>query len=98
MKKTITYDQLLVVLKHAMILNDERMPKSIYDSFNQIEMYFGECGKMAMMIHLGDVIGDTFCLRGAMQDIEANPYVFDNLDQLVKLLEKHGVEVTGAPK
>ena len=90
---SMEYDALLKIVLHAMTCSPQRGPQSIYDSFYEIEKFFGECGKIAMLIHIGSDLGDLNITRPACDEVVS----VDNMAQLVKLLKRHGIDIRNVP-
>jgi len=80
--RSMTMKQVHGFIQRGMILNDERMPKSIYQSFREIDRNFGFVSKVAMFVDMD------------IDDVdEREVEVVDSVADVIAFLKRHGVSV-----
>ena len=82
----MTFVELMVFIQRWMILSDERMPKTRYDSLQMISRNFSLCSKCGMFVDMD------------LKDFTDNEALaVDSIHDIIQFLLKMGVEVTEVP-
>jgi len=87
-QRSIPYSEVRAAVQRWAILSDERMPKTDADSLREIERHFEFVSKIAMFVDLG--LGTDFD--------EEEAVAVDSIDDIIALLKKYNVRVTGRLK
>lgn len=82
--ESLPYSEVRAAVQQWMMVGDERMPKSDFESFQEIEKRCGFVGKIAMFIGLELYPFDS-CEAEAV----------DSINDVIAFVEKNGVKVTG---
>ncbi len=87
-QRSIPYSEVRAAVQRWMIVSDERMPQSDYESFREVEKLFDFVGKISMFVDLG--------LYPLFSESEAS--AVDSIHDVIAIIEKNGVKVTGKRK